>query len=543
MGKIDYSKYWTSHEGDTVGSFLEKWVGKKPEDVFIVYGERRITWKEVGELTARLATGLLDLGMKKGDRMGILGPNHPEVLISWFAAARVGIIPVPINSRYREMEMECLINDSCCKTLVTIDEWGGFNFSKTANEIREKSPTLKNIIVYGKGNDIKDPFISYDGLVNQTDIDWSKIEDNVPESSDILVILYTSGTTGIPKGVVHTHDSMLCCCKAIQEEVIRLTEKDLSLLAMPWANMVGHEVFCNSLLLSQKLVLMESYDPILAVDLIEKEKITWFVGVPTMFMLPIVRVPDLAKRDFSSFKFGLSGGFYAPPDQMKLFHTTYNIDMIQLLGSTEGGGMLLTRRDDPEEVAFNTLGRPVSIMEVKICDEKGQEVPRGEIGELWFRGPSVFKYYWNKPDETKREKDDQGYWHSGDMGKGIDEEGNIQLVGRKKEIIIRGGFNIFPGEIEAFALNMPEVQMAVLVGYPDKMLGEKTCLYIMAKQGIELIEEELRARFKKNIADYKMPDMVKIQSSPLPMVPSGKADKMTIRKNLLGELGLEDSSL
>lgn len=544
MNKTDYTRYWTSYAGDTAGSILKKWVKEKPEEVFIAYGERRITWKELDKLTASLATNLLNLGMKKGDRLGILGPNHPEALIAWFAAARAGIVVVPINVRYRKMELEYIVSDSGCATVITIDEFDGFNFSAAINGLREEFPTLKNIIVYGKGKDIRDPFLSFDDLVAKTEIDSSKIKGNAPESSDILMILYTSGTTGIPKGVVHTHDSMLCNSKAYIEEVWHLTGEDVALLAMPWTHMIGHEVFFNSaFLLGQRLVLMESYNPVAFVDLMEKEKVTWFVGVPTMFIVPIIKMPDLSKRDFSAFKFGVTCGFYAPPAQMKLFKTAYGIDLIQLLGSTEAGGMLMTRRDDPEKIAFNTLGRTISNMELKICDEKGQDTPRGEVGELCARGPSIFKYYWNKPDVTKKEKDERGYWHSGDMGKLLDEQGNVQMVSRKKEVIIRGGFNIYPGEIEAVVLNMPEVQMAVLVGYPDKVFGAKTCLFIMLREGIKLSEEELRSRFKANMADYKMPDIIKIQSSPLPILPIGKADKVTIRKNLLKELGLEDSSL
>jgi len=544
MSKIDYSKYWTSMVGDTAASILKKWVNNKPDKEFIVFRDQRLTWKELDELTAKLASAYLKLGMKKGDRIGIIGPNHVEVLIAWFAAVRVGIVPVPINTRYRKMELEYLIGDSGCKTVFTIGEFGDFQFAKAVHELREKCPDLKNVIVYGSEELNDDSYIYYEGISKQGEIDYKGMEQNEPESSDILMILYTSGTTGVPKGVVHTHDSMLCDSKAYIGEVWHLTDEDVVLLAMPWTHMIGHEIFFNSaFLLGQKVVVMETYNPVMFADLIEKEKVTWFLGVPTMYMLPIIRVPDIGERDFSSFKFGITAGFYAPPEQMKLFKKTYQIDLIQLLGSTEAGAMLMTRRDDPDDVAFNTIGRVVSNKEVKICDESGKEVPKGEVGELLFKGPSIFKYYWNKPDLTKKEKDENGFWHSGDMGRMVDDQGNIQLVSRKKEIIIRGGFNIYPGEIEAFVLNMPEIQMAVLVGYPDKVLGAKTYLNVMLKPGKELSEDELRARFKENLANYKMPDLIKIQSDPLPMLPTGKPDKVTIRSNLLRELGLEDKSL
>ena len=545
MTNIDYSEYWTNSEGDTVGRLIKRWSEKKPDKIALVLNEKKYTWKELEEKTAILATEYLKLGMVKGDRIGIIGPNHLETIIAWFAAARVGIVPVPINTRYRKIELEYLISDSGCKTVFSIDRFGDFEFAKSVNELKEKCLDLKHVIVYGETKPENGAiYVSYEEILKNKEINQKLIGENEPDSSDILMILYTSGTTGVPKGVVHTHDSMFCDSKAYIGEVWHLTGDDVVLLAMPWTHMIGHEIFLNSaLLLGQKIVVMESYNPVKFVDLIEKEKVTWFLGVPTMFMLPIIRVPDIKERDFSSFTFGITAGFYAPPEQMKLFKSTYEIDLIQLLGSTEAGAMLMTRRDDPDEVAFNTIGRTVSNKEVKICNEEGKEVPMGEVGELWFKGPSIFKYYWNKPDLTKKEKDKSGFWHSGDMGKMVDEQGNIQLVSRKKEIIIRGGFNIYPGEIEAFVLNMSEIQMAVLVGYPDSVLGAKTCLSVMLKPEAALTEEDLRARFKENLANYKMPDIIKIQKSPLPMLPTGKPDKVTIRKNLLEELGIEDSSL
>ncbi|MBU1055955.1 MAG: acyl--CoA ligase [Proteobacteria bacterium] len=541
---VDYSKYWTKTEGETAVDILDKWVDQKPDETVIVYGDRRISWKELDLLTKNLAANLLSLGMKKGDRLGIWGPNHPEVLIAWFAAVRVGIVAVPINSRYRKMELEYFVKDSGCRILVTVDEFDNFNFSKAAKEIKEKTSTLEHIIVYGKDTFVKEPFLSFDSLVNTATTDLSKMESNRPESSDELLILYTSGTTGVPKGVVHSHDSLLCNSKAFIKEVWFLTQKDVLLLAAPWAHMTGIEIFFNvAFLLGQKIVLMETYDPFLFIDLIEKEKVTWFTGVPTMYMLPIIKMPELSNRDLSSFKFGITVGYYAPPEQMILFKKTYDICLLQLMGSSEAGGVLMTRRDDPEEIAYNTIGKTLSNVELIICDEKGDELPRGEVGELWFKGPSVFKFYWNKPDLTKKEKDGQGFWHSGDMARFIDELGNIQLVSRKKEIIMRGGFNIYPGEIEAFVMNMPEVNTAVLVSYPDNVLGEKTFLNIVVKDGIFLSEEDVRSRFSENLANYKKPDIIKIQSLPLPLLPSGKADKLTVRMNLLKDMGIEDRAL
>lgn len=535
---FDYSKFWTRREGDTVGAILDKWAEKKPDSEALVFEDKRFTWKDVGEMTDRVATAYLDMGMKKGDRIGILGPNHPEMLICWWAATKVGIVPVPLNTRYRETELEYLITDSGCSTVITVDIFEDFPFLETILKLKEKIPGLTNVVVYRtKERDTDGDINSFTDLIN-TNPDHVRIDKNRPSSSDILVILYTSGTTGVPKGVVHTHDSMFCDSKAYIQEVYWVTDEDVHLQAMPWTHMIGHEDFNNTcLLLGQKNVLMEAYNPIKFIDLIEKEKVTWFCGVPTMLTLPIIRVSDLRQRDLSSFKFVIVCGFYCPPEQMKLIKETYGVDIVQLVGSTEAGCMLSNRRNDPEDKIFTTVGRPLSNKEIRICDNEGKPVAKGEVGEIWYKGPAVFKFYWNKPEMTAKEKDKDGFWHSGDLGKEVDEEGNISFMGRVKDVIIRGGFNIYPSEIEAFMMNLPGVQNAVLVGYPDKVLGEKTCCYVVPKKDVTLTEEDIRKACKERLADYKMPDLIKIVDS-IPLLPSGKADKVTIRNNLLKELGL-----
>jgi len=538
MARMNYSKFWNHQRGDTVGEILDKWAERRPNKEALVFEEKMITWEEMGNLTDRLATAYLDLGMEKGDRIGLLGPNHPEMLMCWFAAAKVGIIPVPLSTRYRKMELEYVIPDSGCSAVVTIDEFENFHFLETLMELNGKNPILKKIIIHKTKEKMTGDLLTLSDLL-KTRPDHRRIDKNRPLATDPLVILYTSGTTGIPKGVVHTHDSMFCDAKAYISEVHWLTDEDVLLQSMPWSHMVGHQNFNNTcLLLGQKNVLMEYYTPGKFIDLIEKAKVTWLDGVPTMFLLPIYRIPDLKERDLSSLRFAIVCGFYCPPEQMKLIKETYKVELIQIVGSTEAGCLLANRRDSPEEKIFTTVGRPPSNKEIRICNADQVEIPRGEVGEIWYRGPSVFKYYWNKPDLTKKEKDDDGFWHSGDLGKVVDEEGNICFMGRIKDVIIRGGFNVYPAEVEAFMMNLSSVDNAVLVGYPDPVLGEKTCCYIRHKQGVVITEEEIRGACKENIADYKIPDLIKIVNS-LPLLPSGKVDRIKVKEYLLKELEIK----
>ncbi|MEW6669488.1 MAG: class I adenylate-forming enzyme family protein [Thermodesulfobacteriota bacterium] len=542
MNRHDSTGYWSNTLGDTVGEILDRWAERKPDKEGLVQADRRFTWAEMAEATDSLATAFLDLGMKKGDRLGILGPNHPEMLLSWFAAAKVGIIPVPMSSRYRRKELEYIICDSALSTLITIDEFEGYDFLQALSEIRNRLPALRNVVVHKTREGSSEGLLLLGDLLG-TQPDLTRIHENRPASSDILVILYTSGTTGSPKGVVHTHDSMFYDSKSYITEVHRLTDQDVLLQSMPWSHMVGHQNFNNTcLLLGQKNVLMDVYRPEKFIDLIEQERVTWLDGVPTMFLLPPSRVPDFAERDLSSVRFIVVCGFYCPPEQMREIRSRYNsADIIQMVGSTEGGSLLANRRDDQEETIFGTVGRPVSTKELRICDRGGKTVGPGEVGELLYRGPSIFQCYWNNPDLTRREKDEEGFWHSGDLGKTTDGAGNIRFMGRIKDVVIRGGFNIYPAEIEACILGLSSVKSAVMVGYPDPVLGEKTCCLVVPQESGKVSQEGIRKNCRAELADYKTPDMIRVVDE-LPLLPSGKVDRVRVKEDLLKEMGLSGLS-
>lgn len=534
------SLFWSRLEGDTVGDLVDKWGSLKPDKEALISKGKRYTWKDIKDLTDSLATAYFEMGLKKGNRIAILGPNHPEMLICSWAAAKVGMIPVPVNVRNKKRDIEYMLTDSGSSAIVTIDEFDNTPFIEIILELKKDISTLENIILHNATE--KD----WGDIPKLSDLfkiapDFRKIEKGRPVSSDLFVILYTSGSTGVPKGVVHTHDSMFVDSKAYITERYWVTAKDVHLMGMPWTHMIGHEDFNNTcLLLGQKNVLMEQYNPVDFINLLEKERITWYCGVPTMLTLPMIRVQNLKERDLSNFKLAILCGVYCPPDQMKLIEETYNIDVIQLVGSTEAGCMLCNTRIDEESKRFNTVGRHLSNKEIKICDSEGREVAPGEIGEIWYRGPAVFKYYWNKPELTRQSKDEEGFWHSGDLGKIVDEDGNIAFMGRSKEVIIRGGFNIYPADVEPFIEHLPGVASAVLVGYPDPILIEKTCCYIIPKDGrVESLSgEKIKEVCKKELADYKVPDMIKIVSE-VPLLANGKPDKITLKKILLKELGIE----
>jgi len=534
---VDYSSYWTSHFGDTVGAFIEKWAGEMPDREALVSEDRRITWGKLHDITDRIAGGFLRLGLKKGDRLALLGANDVQAILSWLAAAKIGVIPVAINPRYRRQEIEYILKDAGASAVVTRCYYEGFSLIDLMVKMKELIPNLHHIIVY-PGENAPSGVIPIEALMEE--MDKTSIGSSRPKPTDILFILYTSGTTGIPKGVIHTHDTMLSCGKVLMEEAWHLTKDDIVLLAIPFAHMIGHEMLINvTIIVGAKIVLMESYDPIKFIDILERERITLFGGVPTMFLLPILKVPDLKERDLSSFRWAITSGFYAPPEQMKMIKESYGLEWLyQLLGSTEAGLMATTRKGDREEIAFNSLGRPISTMTVKVIDEEGKELPVGEIGEICYKSPHLCIGYWNKPDKTAEDFDRDGFWHSGDMGCKIDDEGNMRLAGRKKEIIKRGGFNIHPGEIENFLLNYPKILAAAVVGYPDEILGEKTCIFIEPRAGAMIDEEEVIKLCRENLADYKAPDIVKIEPS-LPRLPNGKVDKILLRDGLLKELGIK----
>lgn len=539
---VDYSYCWSSYYGETVGEFIEKWAKEMPQKVFLVSKEKRLSWKELHEITNYIAAALLELGHKKGDRLAVLGANDVEAISAWLAATKVGIIPVAISPRYRKQELEYILKDSGASAIVARKCYEGFSLTDLIQELKPGLPFLHHIITY-PGEDAPSGMISLEGIIRGIRVDESRLQVNRPNPNDFLFFLYTSGTTGIPKGVIHTHDTMLSCGKVLMEEVWHLSKDDAILLAIPFSHMIGHEMLINTaLIIGAKLVLMEAYDPIEFVNTLEREKVTYFGGVPTMFLLPILRVPALKKRDLSSFRMAISCGFYAPPEQMRLIKESYGLHwLFQLLGSTEAGVMTTTRKGDGEEVAYNSLGRPISTITLKILDEQGREVSLGEIGEVCYKSPHLCIGYWNKPDKTAEDFDEDGFWHSGDMGWRIDEEGNIRLAGRKKEIIKRGGFNIHPAEIENFLMDTPKILAAAIVSYPEEVLGERICAFIEPKSGIKIEEREVIELCKGALADYKAPDRVKIESS-LPRLSSGKVDKALLREKLFKELGIKESA-
>lgn len=529
----DYSSCWTSYFGDTVGGFIEKWAREMPDREVVVSKDKRLTWKELHHMTDNICGGFLKLGLKKGDRLALLGANDVEAILAWLAATKIGVIPVAINPRYRRQEVEYILKDSGASAVVTRGHYEGFPLIDLILEMKALIPHLHHVVAY-PGEDAPSGAIPMEALIGKIEVDKALIYSNRPKPTDILFFLYTSGTTGIPKGVIHTHDTMLSCGKILMEEAWHLTKDDVVLLAIPLAHMIGHEMLINmSMIIGAKIVLMESYNPTEFVNVLERERATLFCGVPTMFLLSILKVPDLKKRDLSSLRWAITCGFYAPPEQMKMIKESYGLEWLyQLLGSTEAGLMATTRKGDREDVAFNSLGRPISTIAVKVIDENGKELPTGEIGELCYKSPHLCIGYWNKPDKTAEDFDKDGFWHSGDMGCQIDDKGNIRLAGRKKEIIKRGGFNVHPGEIENFLVNCPKILAAAVVGYPDEILGEKICVFIEPRLGIMIDEREVIELFKGNLADYKAPDMVRIEAF-LPRLPSGKVDKVLLRDSLI----------
>lgn len=533
----DYSDYWELGRGDTIGRLVKKWARERPNHPALVFRGRSISWHELDEATDRLATYYLRRGLKKGDRIAILGPNHPEVVYAWIAAAKVGVIPVSLSTRSRKKELEYVLNDAGCRAMVTVASDEGFNFVEAVNEVRPAY--LEHTLVYSHGPlEAPGGWVRLYDAIEETEADPALMRQSFPQSFEPLFILYTSGTTGVPKGVVHSHDSFLINGKTFQSESWHLTRDSRSVLAVPFSHMIGHEILFNTgVLLGSTTVLMERYNPVEFIDTIEKERVNFWCGVPTMLLLPLLRVPDLEKRDLRSFTLGVTCGFYMPPDQMQRASDAYGITLLQLVGSTEASGMLMTFPGDPPEVGYHTVGRGLSNEEIKLVDPEGKEVPRGEVGEICYRGPNVCLGYWGKPELTSREIDAEGFWHSGDMGRVVDEQGNIVLVGRKKDIIKRGGFNIYPGEIERFLSDLPQIAESVVFGYPDEVLGEKICAVIVRKPGQEVEVEKIREECRKNMADYKCPDTIKVVDD-VPRLPSGKPDKAAIAAQFLQEKGL-----
>jgi fatty-acyl-CoA synthase len=530
--------------GETIGTFFDRMVDKyrDREALVVKHQNVRWSWGELGRRVDDLAAGLTTLGLERGDRIGIWSPNTAEWALTQFATAKAGLVLVNVNPAYRRAELEYAMNKVECKTLVLAPQLKTSNYLEIVDDLvkANKLPHLKHIVRLGKD---KTP-----GMLNFDDVATAggnaekvKLAELGPklQFDDAINIQFTSGTTGFPKGATLSHHNILNNGYFVAEG-LKLTENDRLCIPVPLYHCFGM-VMGNLGCLTHGATMVypaEAFDPLATLQAIAEERCTALYGVPTMFIAQLDH-PEFAKFDLKSLRTGIMAGSPCPIEVMKRVQSQMNMGEITIAyGMTETSPVSTQcATDDPVERRVSTVGQVLPHIEIKIVDAEGKAVPRGETGEFCTRGYSVMKGYWNDAEKTAEAIDGGGWMHTGDLAT-MDAEGYVNIVGRLKDMVIRGGENVYPREIEEFLYRHPKVQDVQVIGVPDPRYGEEICAWIKLRDGQSATAEEIRDFCKGQIAHYKIPRYIEFVPE-FPMTITGKIQKFVMREQTIGKLGLK----
>lgn len=530
----------------TLGQMLEKWAKEEPNNDFMVYPDRglRLTYAEFNDRVNQMAKGFMEIGVTKGSHVGIWANNVPDWLTIMFATAKIGAVLVTVNTNYKLAELEYIIKNADLHTLCIIDGYRDSDYVSMVFELvpelkncqrghlkSARFPELKNVVFVGPQK--------HRGMYNTPELMalGSQVDDKVLEDAaktfdchDVVNMQYTSGTTGFPKGVMLTHHNILNNGNQVGNNM-HYTCKDRLLLCVPLFHCFGCVLaVCAAVTHGVSMVLVEDFDALRVLAGIQKEKCTAVYGVPTMFIAELHH-PMFEMFDLSTLRTGIMAGALCPVETMKqVMEKMHCKDIIIVYGLTETSpGMTTTRVFDPAEIRATTVGVELPGVEVKIVNpETGEECGPEEHGEICCRGYNVMKGYYKNPEATALAIDKDGWLHSGDLAMKT-KDGFYKITGRIKDMIIRGGENVYPREIENFIFNMPQVELVEVVGIPDQKYGEIVGAFVKVKKGQQLCEAEVQEFCRGKIARYKIPKHVFFVDD-FPKTASGKVMKYKLRE-------------
>ena len=544
----------------TLGGMLDGLAANYPDSVAIKYTTRdyQKTWSELNDRCNAVAKGLLNLGIQKDDKVAIWATNVPEWYEILFASAKVGAVLVTVNTNYKEFELEYLLKQSDTKMLVMIDGVKNNSYVDTIDKVlpefrnsrngdvdNAKFPFLKKIVYCGAEGSTPRGFMNFEDIVkagkNVSDEELNARMNSL-NCHEVINMQYTSGTTGFPKGVMLTHYNIINNGKSIGDGM-KFTDKDKLLITVPMFHCFGLVLGLMSCIThATTMVPVESFSPTKVMNAITVEKCTAVHGVPTMF-IAMLEHPDFDKYNFSSLRTGIMAGSPCPIKVMRQVVDQMNMKEITIVfGQTEASpGCTQTTTDDSLELRVNTVGRVFDGVEAKIVDPvTGEEMPVGEAGEFCARGYNIMKGYYKMPEATAEAIDKDGWLHTGDLCT-VDKDGYYKVVGRIKDMIIRGGENIYPKEIEEFYYTQPIVKDVQVIGVPSEQYGEEVMAVIILKEGESATEDELRELAKAHLAKHKVPRYIRIVDS-FPVTASGKIQKFKMREEAIELLKLQSAA-
>ena len=525
--------------GETLGQNLRRTVERYPErEALVVVSQGyRATWRQLWDATTQVALGLLAFGVEKGDRVGIWSPNRFEWVVAQFASARIGAILVNLNPAYKTAELEYALQQSGTSVLLLSRGFRQTDYRKMLEEVRPRCPELRVALVVDDDWELL--------LKNGAHVSERTLTDR--ESSlqfdDPINIQYTSGTTGFPKGATLSHHNVLNNGFFVGE-ALRLGAEDRVCIPVPFYHcfgMVMGNLACASHG-STMVVPGEAFDALAVLQTVGTERCTALYGVPTMFIAELDH-PRFGEFDFSSLRTGIMAGSPCPIEVMKKVQSRMNMREVTICyGMTETSPVSTqSALDDPLDKRVSTVGRVHPHVEVKIVDPgTGAVVPRGSPGELCTRAYSVMLGYWNNPEATRTSIDPAGWMHTGDLAT-MDEQGYVKIVGRIKDMIIRGGENVYPREIEEFLHTHPAVSEAQVIGVPSEKYGEEVMAWVKPRPGASVNQEELVKFCTGRISTFKIPRYWKFVEE-FPMTVTGKVQKFRMRELAVTELGLESAA-
>ncbi|MBA8841593.1 AMP-binding protein [Ochrobactrum sp. RH2CCR150] len=542
--------------GDTIGNHLDRIAEQYPDRPAVVVRHQniRLTYAELNARVDALAAGLLAIGLRPGERVGIWSPNNLEWILTQFATAKAGLILVNINPAYRAHELEYVLAKVECAALILAPSLKTSNYldilrsivpeldsARPGHLVSQRLPALRCVIRLGEEQ--TDGMMNFDAVATAGD---DAARDELQQLSeelqfdDPINIQFTSGTTGSPKGATLSHHNILNNGFFVGE-AMRLTEQDRMCIPVPFYHCFGM-VLGNLACMTHAACMVipnDSFDPLLTLQTVQDEHCTGLHGVPTMF-IAMLEHPEFAKFDLQTLRTGIMAGSPCPVEVMRrVIHEMHQSEITIAYGMTETSPVSFqSSTNDPLERRVSTVGRIHPHLEVKIIDADGRIVPRGEKGELLTRGYSVMRGYWNDPQSSAGAVDDAGWMHTGDLAT-IDAEGYCNIVGRIKDLIIRGGENIYPREIEEFLFTHPAISDVQIFGVPDRRFGEVICAWVKLSQDGRLNEAELVSFCQQRIAHYKIPAHIRFVDQ-FPMTVTGKIQKFVMRQTMIEELELEE---
>lgn len=529
--------------GPTEPALLEQTIGDCLDSTVERFGDRdalvdrasgvRYTWAELGAAVDRLARALVATGLEKGDRVGIWAPNCHEWVLVQLATAKTGLVLVNINPAYRTHELIYVLGQAGIRMLVTAAAFKGSDYVAMVEQARGDCPALEQVAVIGQQ--------SWDDLLGRAEEvspERLTLVQHELDPGDAINIQYTSGTTGFPKGATLSHHNILNNGYLVGE-LCRYTEDDRICIPVPFYHCFGMVMGNLAALTHGACIVIPApgFDPALTLEAVAAERCTSLYGVPTMFIAEW-SLPDFASHDLSSVRTGIMAGSPCPASTMTALIESGIEEVTIAYGMTETSPVSTqTRTDDTFERKVGTVGAVHPHLEIKVVDPlSGETLPRGQAGEFCTRGYSVMLGYWDEPEKTAEVLVD-GWMHTGDIAV-MDEDGYVQITGRIKDMVIRGGENIYPREIEEFLHTHPDVLDAQVIGVPDERYGEELCAWVRMKDGTEpLTAEALREFSSGRLAHYKIPRYVRVVEE-FPMTVTGKVRKVEMRERTVAELGL-----